>query len=241
LCEVEEVFVLAFRRVMSRRKLCILGKELSTFRLCGSGATVSFPCLLSAVSAIGRRDHFNVVLLANCSFQCGRVVSLVADQPFGKLVEEISKQESFPSMALGMRSAFDRCSESKTVASCNSDEVRALATPRGPTAKPPFLMLAKVASTNASSRFSLLLVQVLGQKPQSLDELAVAYRLLESAMADLVWRLLTRHLGPLHSSAEQPQCPVCVPRGRKTPLQQLSLFVCHFPNGRHSRPSAESP
>jgi hypothetical protein len=73
----------------------------------------------------------------------------------GQLVEEASGQNSFHKLALGMRSALDRYGERKTVASGDSDDLGALAAPRGTDREAPFLALAKVASTNASSRLSL--------------------------------------------------------------------------------------
>ena len=80
-------------------------RALSTFRLCGSGATIFRP--VPFVGGWAARS-FQCCIVTQLLVPCGRVVSLVADQPFGQLVEETSIQESFPSMALGMRSAFDR-------------------------------------------------------------------------------------------------------------------------------------
>jgi hypothetical protein len=70
------------------------------------------------------------------------------------LVEEASGQNFFHKLALGWRSALHRYGERKTVSSGDSDDLRALAAARGTDAKPPFFALAKVASTNASSKFN---------------------------------------------------------------------------------------
>ena len=66
-------------------------------------------------------------------------------------------------LALCRRSALDRYGEWKIVTSGASDDLRALAPACGADGKDPFLALAKVASTNASSRFKLApLVQMPG-------------------------------------------------------------------------------
>ena len=83
-----------------------------------------------------------------------RVVGLVADEPRGQFVEEASGKNVFHKLALGRRSAFDRYGERKTVISGDSDDLGALAAPGGADGEAPFLALAKVASTNASSRLS---------------------------------------------------------------------------------------
>ena len=83
-----------------------------------------------------------------------RVVGFVTDEPGGELVEEASGKNVFHKLALGRRSAVDRYGERKTVISGDSDDFRALAATGGTDGEAPFLALAKVASTNASSRFS---------------------------------------------------------------------------------------
>lgn len=84
-----------------------------------------------------------------------RVVCLVPDKPRGKFVEQASGKNLFHKLALGRRSALDRYGERKTVISGDSDDLGALAATRGTDGEAPFFALAKVASTNASSRFSL--------------------------------------------------------------------------------------
>ena len=84
-----------------------------------------------------------------------RIVGFVADEPGRKFVEEASGKNLLHKPALGWRSALDRYGERKTVISGDSDDLRALAATGGADRKAPFLALAKVASTNASSRFNL--------------------------------------------------------------------------------------
>ena len=111
-------------------------------------------CSAFAATAVGR-DHLDVVLLVEGAVERVRVVSLVADEPGGELVEKASGQNLLHKLALGRRSAVDRYGERKTVASGDSDDLRALAATGRADRKAPFLALAKVASTNAFSRFSL--------------------------------------------------------------------------------------
>jgi hypothetical protein len=153
--EAEEVFDLVFPSSDKPSEVVHPGEE--PFHFPTSSVASQLPSilrLLFAVPAVGR-DHRHAVFLGQGLVQCIRVIGLVADQPLGQLVEEASGQNSFHKLALGMRSAFDRYGERKTVASGDSDDFRALAAPSGADCKAPFLALAKVASTNASSRLSL--------------------------------------------------------------------------------------
>jgi len=109
--------------------------------------------LLLAVGSVGR-DHFNAVL-THLLIQRIRVVGLVADQSLRQLVEEASGQNSLHKLAFGRRSAFDRYGEGKTVARGDSDDFGAFAALGRADREAPFLALAKVASTNASSRRNL--------------------------------------------------------------------------------------
>lgn len=106
-----------------------------------------------AIDAVGR-DHLDAVF-AHLPVQRVRDVGLVADQSRGQLVEKASGQNSFHKLALGWRSAFDSDGERKTVARGDSDDLGALAALGWTDRKAPFLALAKVASTNASSRRNL--------------------------------------------------------------------------------------
>jgi hypothetical protein len=109
---------------------------------------------LTSMAAV-RCDHLDAVLVLELLIQLVRVVSLVADQASRELVEKASGKNLLNKLALPRRSALDRYGERKTVASGDSDDLRALAPARGPNCEAPFLALAKVASTNASSRLSL--------------------------------------------------------------------------------------
>jgi hypothetical protein len=107
----------------------------------------------TAVAPVGR-DHLDAVLVLERAIERVRVVGFIADEPGGKFVEEASSQNVLHKLALGRRSAVGRYGERKTVISGDSDDLRALATAGWADRKAPFLALAKVASTNASSRFS---------------------------------------------------------------------------------------
>lgn len=107
----------------------------------------------ASIAPVGR-NHLDVVFLAERAVERVRVVGFVADEPGGEFVEKASGKNFFNKLALGRRSALDRYGERKTVISGDSDDLRALAAAGGADSEAPFLALAKVASTNASSRFS---------------------------------------------------------------------------------------
>jgi len=108
---------------------------------------------LLAVGAMGS-NHLHSAG-AHLLIQFIGIVGLVSDQSGGQLVEEAFDQNSFHKPAFGRRSVFDRYGERKTVTRGDSDDLGALAAPGWTNGKAPFLALAKVASTNASSKFSL--------------------------------------------------------------------------------------
>ena len=140
-------------RVTSRRKLCIQARAapLSTFPIPAQLAAI----LSSAfASAPVRSNQLDPVLVLKLRVERVRVVCLVADQSRWELVEEASGKNVFHKLALGRRSALHRYGERKTVISGDSDDLGTLASTRGTDRKAPFLALAKVASTNASSRFN---------------------------------------------------------------------------------------
>ena len=110
-------------------------------------------CFLFAVGSVGR-DHLDAVFI-HLRVERIRVVGFVADESLRQFVEEASGQNSFHKPALGTRSAFDRYGERKTIARGDSDDLGALAALGGTDSEAPFLALANVASTNASSRFNL--------------------------------------------------------------------------------------
>ncbi len=106
-----------------------------------------------SASAIGR-DQLDAIVLFERMVERVRVVGFVSDKPCGELVGEASCQNKLHKLALGRRSAIDSNGERKTIARGDSDDLGALAATRGADCKAPFLALAKVASTNASSRLS---------------------------------------------------------------------------------------
>lgn len=112
----------------------------------------SILCLLSAPPIRG--DQFDAVFFREPFVEPVRVVGLVANESCGQLVEEASGQNLFDKLALVRRSTLDRYGERKIVTSGDSEDLRPLAAAGGANGKPPFFALAKVASTNASSRFS---------------------------------------------------------------------------------------
>jgi hypothetical protein len=107
-----------------------------------------------ATIATVRRDHLDAIFLGQSPVQGIGIIGFVADQPFGQFVKEASGQNSLHKPTLGRRSAFDSDGERKTITSGDSDDLGALAASGRADREAPFLALAKVASTNASSRFS---------------------------------------------------------------------------------------
>lgn len=105
-------------------------------------------------SAPVRCDQFNSIVFSELRVERVRVIGLVADEACGEFIENASGKNFLNKLALGRRSALDRYGERKTVISGDSDDLRALAATGGDDCEAPFLAFAKVASTNASSRFS---------------------------------------------------------------------------------------
>lgn len=69
-----------------------------------------FPSILAFASALPvRGDQFDVVFFGELLVERVRVVSLVADEPGGQLVEETSGKNLFHKLALGWRSAPREC------------------------------------------------------------------------------------------------------------------------------------
>jgi hypothetical protein len=153
--EAEEVFDVVFPSGKESAEVLHPCEEPFHFSsLAISPELASILSVLSATAPVGC-DHFDVVFGGKLLVERVRVVGLVADEPCGKFVEEATGQNAFHKLALGRRSTFDRYCERKTVISGDSDDFRTLAAPGGADSEAPFLALAKVASTNASSRFSL--------------------------------------------------------------------------------------
>ena len=140
------------QRVTRRRKLCIQAKSLSTPT---TPVAAQFASILRLASlAPVRRNQLDVVIFREFLVERVRVVGFVPDEPRRQLVEEASGKNLLHKLALGRRSAIDSNGERKTVTSGDSEDLRALAATGGADGEAPFFALAKVASTNASSRFN---------------------------------------------------------------------------------------
>src|SRR5271163_226829 len=153
--EAEEVFDMVLPSGDKAAEVMHPGKQ--PFHLPSSAIAAQGTSILgveSSPSPVGS-DHFDAVLGGEFFIERVRVVGFVADEPGGELVEETGGQNVFHKLALGRRSAVDRDGERKTVTSGESDDLGPLAAAGGTDGKAPFLALAKVASTKASSRLSL--------------------------------------------------------------------------------------
>jgi hypothetical protein len=151
--EAEEVPDMVFPSGDKAAEVMHPGKEPLHFP--ASSIAAQFAAILSpAPVAPVRGNQFNSVVFSEFRVERVRVVGLVADEACGEFVEKASGKNFFHKLALGRRSALDRYGERKTVISGDSDDLGALAAPGGADCEAPFLALAKVASTNASSRFS---------------------------------------------------------------------------------------
>jgi hypothetical protein len=153
--ESEEVFDVVFPSCNESSEVVHPGKEPLHFPSFAIAAQLS--AILGSVfsSASVRRDQLDAVLGGEFFIKRVRVVGFVADESGRELVEEASGKNIFHKLALGWRSAFDRYGERKTVISGDSDDLGAFAAACRANGEAPFLALAKVASTNASSRFNL--------------------------------------------------------------------------------------
>jgi len=100
------------------------------------------------------RNQLDAVALKQVAVEPITVIGLVADQPYGQLVEEALAQDFFYELALVGRSALHTDGERKTVSIGDSNDLRALAAFGGADRKAPFFAEAKVASTKASSKSS---------------------------------------------------------------------------------------
>ena len=153
--EAEEVFDVVFPSGDESAEVVHPGEEPFHFPSPAIASQfASILSFLSAASPVGG-DHFDVVLGGELLIERVRVVGFVTDEPGWELVEEAAGKNILHKIALGRRSAFDRYGERKTVISGDSDDLGALSAAGGANCKAPFLALAKVASTNASSRFNL--------------------------------------------------------------------------------------
>jgi hypothetical protein len=152
--EAEEVLDVVFPSSDAAAEVVHPGEEPLHFP--AFSITAQLAAILSSAfaSAPVRSNQFDPILVLEFGVERVRVVGLIADEACRELVEKASGKNFFNKLALGWRSALDRYGERKTVISGDSDDLGALAAAGGTDSKPPFLALANVASTNASSRFS---------------------------------------------------------------------------------------
>ena len=152
--EAEEVFDVILPSVDEAAEVVHPGEEALDLPAFPIAAQLASVLGLGSAAAVGR-DQLDAILVAEPLVQLVGVVGLVADQPCRELVEEAGGEDFFNQPALRRRSALHRYGEWKTVISGDSEDLRALAPPRGADREAPFFALAKVASTNASSSLSL--------------------------------------------------------------------------------------
>ncbi len=151
--ETEEVLDVVFPSGDEAAEVMHPGKEPLHFPAFSIAAQLAAILTPAPIASVGR-DQFDSVFFSEPGVERVRVVGFVADEPGREFVEKASGKNFLNKLALGRRSALDRYGERKTVISGDSDDLRALAAPGGADSEAPFLALAKVASTNASSRFS---------------------------------------------------------------------------------------
>jgi len=152
--KAEEVLDVIFPSSDEAAEVVHPGKEPLHFPAFSIAAELAAILSSAFASAPVRSNQFDPILVLEFGVERVRVVGLIADEACRELVEKASGKNFFNKLALGWRSALDRYGERKTVISGDSDDLRALAAAGGTDSKPPFLALANVASTNASSRFS---------------------------------------------------------------------------------------
>ena len=152
--KAEEVFDVVFPSSDESAKVVHPGEKPLHFPSSLVAAQLASILRLAAPAAVGR-DQLDAVLFFEFVIEPIRVVGLVPNESGGQLVEEASSQDFFDQLAFVRRSTLHKYGERKTVSSGDSDDLRPLAPARGTDAKAPFFALAKVASTKASSNFSL--------------------------------------------------------------------------------------
>ena len=151
--EAEEVLDVVFPSGDESAEVVHPGKQPFHFPTFFVAPQLSSILGFAAPPAIGR-DQLDAVVLFELFVEPIRVVGFVPNESGGQFVEEASGQNFFHKLALGWRSALHRYGERKTVSSGDSDDLRPLAPAGGADSEAPFLALAKVASTNASSKFN---------------------------------------------------------------------------------------
>lgn len=151
--EAEEVLDVVLPTGNEASEVMHPGKQ--SFHFPATAVTAQFPSILALASALSVGcDQFDGIFLGELFVEPIGVVGFVADEPGGQFVEETSGKNLFHKLALGWRSALHRYGERKTVTCGDSDDLCALAAAGGADAEAPFLALANVASTNASSKFN---------------------------------------------------------------------------------------
>jgi len=151
--EAEEVFDAVLPAGDEAAEVVHPGKE--PFYFPASAIAAQFTSILGFAPALPvRSDQFDAIFLGELLVERVGVVGFVANEPGWEFVEKASGKNLFHKLALGWRGALHRYGERKTVTSGDSDDFGAFAAARGADGEAPFLALAKVASTNASSRFN---------------------------------------------------------------------------------------
>src|SRR5579859_4494110 len=153
--ESEEVFDVVFPSSNESSEVVHPCKEALYFPSFAIAAQLAAILGFVLSSASVRCDQVDAVFGGELFIERVRVIGFVADEPDRELIEEACGKNVFHKLALGWRSAFDRYGERKTVISGDSDDLGAFAAAGRTNGEAPFLALAKVASTNASSRSSL--------------------------------------------------------------------------------------
>ena len=153
--EAEEVFDVVFPTGDESAEVVHPGEEPLHFP--ASAIAAQFASILGRAFATApvRCDQFDAIFGGELFIERVRVVGFVAYEPGREFVKKASGKNLFHKPAFGRRSALHRYGERKTVASGDSDDLGALAAAGWTDGEAPFFALARVASTNASSRFSL--------------------------------------------------------------------------------------
>jgi hypothetical protein len=153
--KAEEVFDVVFPSGDEASEVMHPGEQ--SFHFPASAVAAQLASILSSAfaSAPVGGNQLDAILGGELMVEGVRVISFVTDEPRREFVEKASGKNLFHKLALGRRSALDRYGERKTVASGDSDDLGALAAAGGADGEAPFFALAKVASTNASSKLSL--------------------------------------------------------------------------------------
>jgi hypothetical protein len=137
--ESEEVFDVVFPSRDEPSEVVHPGEESFDLPALLVAAELASVLRFASVAAV-RGDHLHAVFVLELLVELIRIVRLVPDQSSGQFVEKASGKNFLNKLALGRRSALDRYGERKTVASDDSDDLRALAPARGTDRKAPFLV-----------------------------------------------------------------------------------------------------